>query len=113
MNAMVTAYLVCALWSSVTEKDTPFDQDHDVDDFDEATVKEATEECEKFKRDAVHLIEEWSDEELGHDLWLTRNGHGAGFWCRGRSNGEELTKMAKDLGEAYCWERDDGKVGIE
>ena len=113
MNAMVTAYLVCALWSSVTGKDIPFDQDHDVDDFDEATVKEATEECEEFKRDAAHLIEGWTDEELGHDLWLTRNGHGTGFWDRGRPHGLELTKMAKDLGEAYCWERDDGKVGIE
>jgi hypothetical protein len=28
------------------------------------------------------LTEEWTDEQIGHDLWLTRCGHGAGFWDR-------------------------------
>jgi hypothetical protein len=29
---------------------------------------------------------DYSEERAGHDYWLTRNGHGAGFWDR-----EELT----------------------
>lgn len=37
--------------------------------------------------------------KLGHDLWLTRNGHGAGYWDRGLGEiGTELTKAAKALG---------------
>lgn len=32
----------------------------------------------------------------GHDFWLTRNGHGAGFWDRGLGDlGERLTEAAK------------------
>ena len=37
--------------------------------------------------------------KLGHDLWLTRNGHGAGYWDRGLGEiGTELTRAAKALG---------------
>lgn len=41
-------------------------------------------------------------EQAGHDLWLTRNGHGAGFWDRARIYGthdaSELTRLAEVLG---------------
>ena len=41
----------------------------------------------------------------GHDLWLTRNGHGAGFWDRDDCLPEEardrLTAAAKKYGEVY------------
>lgn len=37
----------------------------------------------------------------GHDLWLTRNGHGAGFWDRGLGAlGERLSEAAKGYGSA-------------
>ena len=43
-------------------------------------------------------------EQLGHDLWLTRNGHGAGFWDRGLGAlGERLTETAKAMSEAYSF----------
>lgn len=38
----------------------------------------------------------WTAEGLGHDLALTREGHGAGFWDRGRGDaGDALTRAAK------------------
>lgn len=37
----------------------------------------------------------------GHDFWLTRNGHGAGFWDRGLGAlGDRLTAAAKTYGSA-------------
>lgn len=40
--------------------------------------------------------------QLGHDLWLTRNGHGVGFWDRpgiyGQANAELFTRLAKAMG---------------
>lgn len=39
-------------------------------------------------------------ERAGHDLWLTRNGHGAGYGDRGVSTGDELAEAARKLGEA-------------
>ena len=41
--------------------------------------------------------------QFGHDLWLTRNGHGTGFWDRPELYGEELavwlTRIAKAMGQ--------------
>ena len=43
---------------------------------------------------------EVSDEMLGHDLWLTRNGHGCGFWDRDLGElGELLTALCELMGE--------------
>ena len=50
---------------------------------------------------------EWSDEELGVDLWFSRNIRGTGFVIRGRHDGEWLGKMARATGtpcEAYLGE---------
>jgi len=44
------------------------------------------EECRRFQEEnaadlAAYDHPQWSAAELGgHDFWLTRNGHGAGFW---------------------------------
>jgi hypothetical protein len=56
-------------------------------------------------------------EQIGHDLWLTRNGHGAGFWDRfsrgvGAAFGEHLTEQAKALGSQDIYAGDDGKVYV-
>ena len=48
-------------------------------------------------------------EMFAHDFWLTRNGHGSGFWdseCWGEF-GEFLTKKSKDQKEAYAYAGDD------
>lgn len=41
-------------------------------------------------------------KQVGHDLWLTRNGHGVGFWDREEIYGDGLcrilTAMAKAMG---------------
>jgi len=48
---------------------------------------------------------------LGHDLWLTRNGHGAGFWDRGLGDlGKNLTDSAHALGAVYLLIGDDGRL---
>lgn len=46
---------------------------------------------------------------LGHDLWLTRNGHGVGFWDRGLGElGSDLTLAANRMGEAWVYCGEDG-----
>ncbi len=38
---------------------------------------------------------------MGHDLWLTSRGHGAGFWCR-----DELTEELQSALSALCgWQK--------
>lgn len=50
-----------------------------------------------------HFGESWP-EQFGHDLALTRNGHGAGFWDRGLGEaGDVLTSWAKSLGTLHIF----------
>lgn len=48
-------------------------------------------------------------EQCGHDLWLTRNHHGVGFWDRGLGDlGEQLTALAQRMGGCDAYVGDDG-----
>jgi hypothetical protein len=51
--------------------------------------------------------------QAGVDFFLTRNGHGAGFWDGGywmESDGEKFTKLSKEFGEINFYVGDDGKI---
>lgn len=48
---------------------------------------------------------------VGYDFYLTRNGHGAGFWDRGLGElGDWLTGIAKPYGAASVYVGDDGSL---
>lgn len=52
----------------------------------------------------------YTQEQAGVDLWLTRNGHGAGFWDRGLGRvGEDLSKLAR-YSERSLYRGDDGLI---
>lgn len=65
--------------------------------------------CRDFE-DAANTLEidlraRYSAEQLGHDLWLTRNRHGAGFWDRPEVYGEHtdiFTALAHAQGSHYA-----------
>lgn len=58
-------------------------------------------------------LSQQSPEQLGHDLWLTRNGHGVGFWDRGLGTlGDTLSDLCRPYGECYVYEGDDGLIHI-
>lgn len=49
----------------------------------------------------------------GHDFWLTRNHHGAGFFDRGLGElGDRLTAVCKPYGETDLYVGDDGKLYV-
>jgi len=50
----------------------------------------------------------------GHDFWLTRNGHGAGFWDGDwpEPMADALKKAAKAFGECNLYAGDDGRLYI-
>lgn len=49
-------------------------------------------------------------ERLGHDIWLTRNGHGAGFFDHSYEHEQELMNAAKALKEVDLYLSDDMKL---
>lgn len=55
--------------------------------------------------------------QVAHDLWLTRNGHGAGFWddpkfYGGQKNADALSKAAESMGGKDLYVADNGKVYV-
>jgi hypothetical protein len=114
------AYLECALWSSTDNADEsggePLDANYSIDDIAEKSISIVEQECQDFRDMAKDLLDTIGadDEQNGHDFWLTRNGHGAGFWDRGYGKpGDELSKIAKSFGSCDPVVGDDGKVYFE
>lgn len=54
-------------------------------------------------------------EQVGHNLWLSRNGHGTGFWDRGFHHGDFLDERAKRMGtcDLYLSDQIDGILYLE
>ena len=77
-------------------------------------------ECNRFLANAKTytggLIPENCFEQAGHDFYLTRNGHGSGFWDKPEIYGEKyskiLTEISKNFGEASPYVSDDGEIEI-
>lgn len=113
-------YLVTALWSSTDlDNDEPLDRHFDLSNIDLPSIKQAVKDCNKFINEAelLNLLDGIDHEQAGHDFWLTRNRHGAGFWDRGLgAQGEALTELSHSFSEInpYSYDTDNGKkISIE
>lgn len=125
IETIVNSHLTTMLWTnplpnpytgeSSDDEFGYFEDDYDSDDATPELRAKLTEEVE-------HLNSEMSDElrsaletyiehfgiswphSFGHDLALTRDGHGAGFWDRGLGEaGDVLTKWAESLGTLHVF----------
>ena len=105
-------YVICALWSSTGDDGEPLDNGRDSDDVSAATMATMREECAAFWAMNAADLEHLDAGQCGHDFWLTRNGHGTGFWDRGYPNGigDRLTAASKMFGTVDLYVGDDGLV---
>ena len=83
------------------------------------TLLKMIDDCRRFQEAnaadlALYDHPEWTAAELGgHDFWLTRNHHGAGFWdrdCLPEDAGQRLTDAAHEFGECDLYVGDDGMI---
>lgn len=115
MDDFTRGFLETALWSSTDNSDDsggePLDKNYSIDDFTPHALKELIADCEQFQREnAADLAvayeqgirgSEGDDEfSAGHDFWLTRCGHGTGFWDGDypEPQATRLTKSAEKFG---------------
>jgi hypothetical protein len=103
LDAFTTAYITCALWSSTDnardDGGDPLDRNYGPEDLTIATLREMIADCRSFQHDNAADLEGLDTEQCGHDFWLTRNGHGAGFWDRGLGAlGDRLSDASKPYG---------------
>lgn len=117
-DKFLAGYLECALWSSTDDAGNPLDDNYDVDDLSEGFLASSREECRDFF-DANRALMEQAQKEYhylpsisgGHDFWLTRNRHGAGFWDRGMGEvGQKLTEAAHVYGSVDLYVGDNGRI---
>jgi hypothetical protein len=110
IDAFLNAYIECALWStSDASSDDVYgpqtlDARYGPEDIAPDTLAAMRADCAKF------IAEHQADlgatgaapDECGHDFWLTREGHGSGFWDRGYgAAGERLTSASRAYG-GFC-----------
>ncbi len=114
LDAFTQGYIDCALWaSSATESGDSFsDEGYDQSSLSSACLKQCVKDCKEFQRtEAADLARAGDDAQNGHDFFLTRNGHGAGFWDRGYGEvGERLSKVCEAYGSVDLYLGDDGKI---
>lgn len=97
LDKMTMHYLVTGLWSTTDYNDTHLDANYCITDISEEFQEKALKECSEMYSLIGHLIteDELDLETIGHDFWLTRNHHGAGFWDGDYVNGDEITKIVQ------------------
>ena len=114
IGGVLRGYLTAALWTSqgtdagcgIPETSGEFDPSTYIDRFTKAAREEARADCAAFvDANDADLRDDTGEpidpDQIGHDLWLTRNHEGAGFWDRPYftdDQGERLTKAAERLG---------------
>ena len=111
LDTFTRAYLECALWSSTDDNEEPLDGNYTERDISPELLASAIADCAEFQRLAGDgIIEDLS--RAGHDFWLTRNHHGAGFWDGEweKRYGEELTRLARSFGECTLFDGLDGLI---
>jgi hypothetical protein len=98
---MIKAHLEAALWSSFDWEDldendepTPLDKNFTVEDFCSDHCRMLARDLQIFLNLCESWLVDWSDEQIGHDFWLSRNGHGAGFFDSNSPFAEDLQAIA-------------------
>lgn len=105
LDAFEQQYFETALWSTTGLDDKPLDDCFDVDDLREKMPEwfaEQRRDIADFRESNEALLEQAGDDsQNGHDFWLTRERHGAGFWDRGYGKvGDKLSEAAHVYGGA-------------
>ena len=102
------AYLEAMFWAEVFydekgEEMGPADDYADSYDLSDRARREIDEDCVAFysANSVLWASSHASDAQAGHDFYLTRNGHGAGFWARPELYGSENAKHLTEAAEVY------------
>jgi hypothetical protein len=91
-------------------------EDASFEDLSQEAINQIVDDCKDFQESFADLLSaayerDYGPEQAGHDFWLTRNRHSAGFWDRGAlykgELGRALTDASHPYGEVYLYRGDD------
>ena len=126
LDPMTRQYVTTALWStndgSTPDGGDPLDRRYTGTDIESRSLARMVADCAAF-RDLVaaelpFVLAECDEADIGHDLWLTRAGHGAGFWDgnyawldrHGVDVGDSLTRLCERLPARSLYVGDDNRL---
>jgi hypothetical protein len=111
------AYMEAILFAETDWDGEPLDASYDISDFSQESLSAIKKDCAEFQAQAnigeidgapsylppAQLRQPRkvdSDGMAGHDFWLTRAGHGGGFWDGDwpEPHGDRLTKLSEKFG---------------
>lgn len=122
-NEVLKHAQICALWSTTAPEEDGsmgenLDENYEIEDFSEEAVSELVSRIDQFfdmAEQAGNLLDSYPGDaaQMGHDIVLTMNRHGAGFWDRGYGElGDKLTEICHSLGGYELYVGDDGKIYV-
>ena len=115
-SKFISSYLAALAWTEECREE--FNFEFDVDDLTNDALSEIIRDCSNFlemvEDEGINMVgAHYGAEQAGHDFWLTRNRHGAGFWDRGLGEvGDQLTRIAHSFGSVDVYRTDRGKIAI-
>ena len=139
IQEIINSYLDCAIWTdeesleeyndAMNRETYKMDKEYwdeseikklmtnpnlNIHNFDENSIIKTYLDIKKFLNLVGSAVDDIDESDIGHDLWLTRNHHGTGFWDRGYEDTISgiLTKASKSLGEVQLYIGDDTKLYI-
>lgn len=138
INGILKGYIEAALWTEEERLNDDLDNDIELQKINDIIGKLNNKSFLSFTKDDItdnSLIKAYTDikkflasagdsvieaitynglEQLGHDIWLTRNRHGAGFFDHSYDDDVEkqLTSSAQSLGEVDLYINDDYQLSF-
>lgn len=115
LDTFTRAYIEAALFAETDNSDEsggePLDRNYGIEDIAPECLAQMRKDCDAFSSTHWDMIAA-DEERAGHDFWLTRNGHGAGFWDGDwpEDVGDALTEASKAFGEVNLYVGDDGLI---
>lgn len=112
-DEFLRGYFSAALWSSTDDQDQHLDANYDRDDLAESTRLHQIISCHDFITANLADLNELDASQCGHDFWLTRCGHGTGFWDRGYGDlGDRLAESSRAFKNVDLYVGDDKKLYV-
>lgn len=120
LDAFTTAYVTAMFFTESGDTESEIPKNLGAADFSQELYDRVVTDCREFQEKFGELLIDDNCkydgcptiEYAGHDFWLTRNGHGAGFldgdWDK--SVAEKLAEGAKTFGELYIYVGDDSLI---
>jgi len=114
-EAFFQGYVDCAIWASTAPDGQSLDTlMYGSDDITAESLDSMRADCNDFVEANAVDLSGFDAARAGHDFWLTRNRHGAGFWDGDypQEIGARLTAAAHAYGSSDLYVGDDGFVHV-